>query len=197
MEILHILDKLDKDLLIFLNQLYHPVLDPIMLYATERFFWIPFYACLIIFIFWKLRLEGIWILLTIALLIVAADQFASGLLKPLTERLRPCHNEEVIPYLRLLKNCGGQYGFISSHAANTFALAVFLSLVFKKVKWMMLLYPWAFLVSYSRVYLAVHYPGDILAGAVSGAVWGIVFYYLYKQSFKLTKQRPIPELIKD
>lgn len=76
MELLETIDKLDRQLLIFLNQLHHPIMDKIMLYATERFFWVPFYLALVVFMIWKLKKESVWVLVTITLLIVAADQFA-------------------------------------------------------------------------------------------------------------------------
>ena len=114
--------------------------------------------------------------------IALADQLASGLLKPLVARLRPCHNDSVNIKLILIDGiCGGQYGFVSSHAANVFAVFIFFVLknVFQKIKPMIyVLLVWAVVVSLSRVYLGVHYPGDVLCGAVVGVIATSVIVWL-------------------
>ena len=93
-------------------------------------------------------------------------------------RYRPCHNLEIKHLLNLPDGCGGQYGFLSSHSTNVFSLATFLSLVIKNKKITIFLISWASIVAYSRIYLGVHYPFDIFAGACLGTIIAIICYYI-------------------
>lgn len=167
----------DQKLFLFLNGLHDSHLDEVMRIISTTGVWIPFYAVLVLLIIKKYKKES-WIpLLTIAVLILICDQFASGLMKPLFLRLRPCHepNLENLTYMPF--GCGGQYGFISSHAANTFGLAMFVWLLFKNQSYYWaLMFVWAFVVSYSRIYLGAHYPADVLAGGLSGILWAKLLF---------------------
>ena len=120
----------------------------------------------------------------IILAVALADSITSRLFKPFFARLRPCHDTQLVRLLHLPDGCGGQFGFLSSHAANSVALAVFLSLVlptkrFRVLKWLVLL--WAALLSYSRIYLGAHYPADVLGGAAVGALLGWAAATLFKR----------------
>ena len=121
-------------------------------------------------------------LLAFALLITLADQSASGFFKPFFERLRPCHQPGIQEFVHTLKHCGGQYGFASSHASNTFALGIFMWLLYRNLYGQLMIL-WAVLVSYSRIYAGVHYPGDIIMGAILGLISALIVYYLYKRIF--------------
>jgi undecaprenyl-diphosphatase len=170
---IEILLKWDTQLFLFLNGLHSPVWDPIMIFASGKLTWLPLYLLLIFFIARKYGWKAIWWLLAIALVVVAADQVSVVLFKNALQRLRPCHTPELQNLIHLVGKCGGQFGFVSSHAANTFGVATFLSLVFSK-RWVTLsLLLWAVFVSYSRIYLGVHFPGDVLCGAIIGAGIGI------------------------
>lgn len=182
------LDQLDKSLLLYLNGFHASFLDPIMWWISSTVLWIPFYF-IVLFILIKSQKPSTtkewWInlgmvALSISLAILIADQVSSGFFKPFFERLRPSHNPEIRDQVHLLLNenghiyRGGQFGFVSSHAANSFAIAWFVSRVLKSkpVWWVMI--SWAAVVSYSRIYLGVHYPGDIIGGAIIGIGAGII-----------------------
>lgn len=121
------------------------------------------------------------VLISVVILILLSDQVSVHLFKNYFERYRPCHNENIKHLVHLVNNyCGGQFGFISSHAANTFALATFLSLIFRKKNFTFLILIWAALGSYSRIYLGVHYPSDIIVGVALGCAIGVIVYRLFK-----------------
>lgn len=172
-------EDLDKKATLYLNTLHHSNIDTTMIVISGKATWYPLYAILIGLIIYKER-KRVWlVLLNIVLLITLSDQITSGLIKPLAQRLRPCHEPLMYPFLHLPDGCGGMYGFVSSHAANSFAIAVFLYLFFEKKKWFLLLFPWAALVSYSRIYLGAHYLGDVLVGGAIGAGLGWLVYKSY------------------
>ncbi|EON75950.1 putative membrane-associated phospholipid phosphatase [Lunatimonas lonarensis] len=122
-------------------------------------------------------MQSIGYIVGIALLILLADQFTSGFMKPFFERLRPCHDPRWQGILFNYSGCGGQFGFASSHASNTFAIATYFWLVFRthSSQWLFL---WAAIISYTRVYLGVHYPADIVVGGLVGIASGFVVYHL-------------------
>jgi undecaprenyl-diphosphatase len=166
---LDIFNQIDIQILLFLNGQYHPVIDAVMISLTKTMTWVPLYAYFV-FLIYKKYTKSTWkYLVLISLIIIASDQISSSLLKPIVKRLRPCHQSEIAPKLHVPNGCGGQYGFVSSHAANTFAAATFLTLVLNPVFGLVvLIFLWATIVSYTRIYLGVHFPFDILGGAVIG-----------------------------
>ncbi|MDO8967545.1 MAG: phosphatase PAP2 family protein [Algoriphagus sp.] len=184
------LKKWDEELFLWLNSFHTDWLDPIVFQMTETITWIPLYALLIFVIFKLDRPNAWWILGGVALTILAADQFTSGFLKPLMERLRPCHDPRWEGLMHNYGRCGGLYGFVSSHAANTFGLAVFLNRKLKgKTKQLRWLYLYAIVVSYTRIYLGVHYPFDILLGAAIGtAVAWISWFFIVFVKRELIRQ---------
>ena len=151
-----------------------------MLWITDKKSWIPFYFIIICFIAYKNKWKSIWIYIAIALLITMSDQITSGFMKPFFERLRPCHDPSLADIIYNIGKCGGQFGFASSHASNTFAIATFLWLIFRKeYQFFIWMFLWAALVSYSRIYVGVNYFGDILIGAFGGILCGIGIHSLY------------------
>lgn len=195
-----LLEKLllwDQELFLYLNGLHTDSLDPIMVWISGKLTWLPFYVVILLFIAWHFRKRTLIILVGIALTILFADQLASGLMKPLFGRLRPCHDPVLEGLVYLAKGCGGKYGFVSSHAANTFGVAMFLWLTFKDLyKWIAIMFVWAAIVSYSRIYLGVHYPLDIIVGGAVGvgSAW-IAYLLLEKVIFRNKPQylRPLTQ----
>ena len=169
---------LDQKLFFLINQGGSQFWDSIMLFTTHKFSWIPFYALLVYFIVKQKGKESIWILLSIGLLITLVDQGSVHLFKNMFERLRPCHFLEDVRLVT--ERCGGHFGFISSHAANTFALSVFIGKVLGNRKLFIALFVWAAAVAYSRVYVGVHYPLDILGGMLWGTFVALVMFNLYR-----------------
>lgn len=176
---------LDQQLLVFLNRCGNAWTDPFMLFSSETFTWIPFYAILLYLIIKHFKYNSIWIILSIVLTITLCDQIASSIFKPWVLRLRPCHEPSIAPLLRMITGCGGEYGFFSSHASNSFGLAMFVWLLFRKksVHWIWM-FLWASVVSYSRIYLGKHYPLDIVAGAVCGILVAVVVFQLNEYLLK-------------
>ncbi|TAH27256.1 MAG: phosphatase PAP2 family protein [Cytophagales bacterium] len=178
--------KIDKEATLLINSIHSDFFDVVMIFFSNKKVWIPLYIFLIILIIWKERKKVWLILISIALLILLSDQIASGILKPLVQRLRPCHEALMYPFLHLPDGCGGKYGFVSSHASNSFAIAIFLFLYFNKNKWSILLLLWATIVSYSRIYLGAHYLGDVVVGGLIGVLLGILVYKCYKIFYQKT-----------
>ena len=175
------LNNWDHQLFLFLNGLHVGWLDPVMTFISSETGWIPFYAVLVFLVFYKYRWKGLWVLLGVAVLITCSDQISASVFKPIFHRLRPCYDPLIEDLVHLPKGKpGGHYGFISSHAANTFALASFIYMTmrqhYKKIGWVM--FSWATLVSYSRIYMGVHFPGDIICGAAVGMIIGFGIGYL-------------------
>lgn len=184
---------IDKSLFLFLNGINSPFWDTVMWHVSGKLPWIPMYLVIIFFIFRKYRWQTLWILISIAVVVTLADQLSVHLFKNVFERLRPCHNPELKEFVHLVNGkCGGKFGFVSSHAANTFGVAVFLLNLFR-IKWFsVFIVFWATFVSYSRIYLGVHYPGDVFVGAILGVAIGWGVWYLIKIINSKTKILSLP-----
>lgn len=172
---LEILNDLDTKLFLLINGLNSPFWDVVMYQVSQKLNWIPLYAVLIGWLLLKFRLKGVWILIGLILLVTLSDQ-ASNLIKDNVQRLRPCQQENIAAAVHLVKgHCGGLYGFLSGHAANHFAIAVFTAVWFRKRWYWIGIISWATLIAYSRVYLGVHFPGDVVCGALLGSLlaWGL------------------------
>ncbi len=172
----------DKDFFIFLNNLGNPSWDTFWLFITNKWSSIPVYVVLAVLFFKNYGLKKIILLVVIiALLITVTDQLAN-IFKYGFQRLRPCHDTDVRDLMRLVQNsCGGKFGFFSAHASNSFGVAFFFTHLlknsYKHIGYLLL--SWAILVAYSRIYVGVHFPLDILTGALIGLLCSWLFVKLY------------------
>lgn len=174
--ILKSINQIDQSILLSLNGMHNSFWDVVMPLLTRTQPWLIFYAILLFFIIWKYRSKAIVILVLLALAILISDQFAD-LAKETVKRLRPTHDPSIQDLIHNVYRKGGLYSFFSSHAANTFAVAMFTSKLFRNLRYSLLIFFWAALVSYTRIYLGVHYPFDILTGMVIGILIG---HFLFK-----------------
>lgn len=172
----------DKQAMIFLNNLGSSTFDPFWILVSEKWFWIPLYVIFLYFLYKNFNKKSLfYILLFVALGITASDQIAN-IFKFGFERLRPCHDPSLEGLLREVK-CGGKFGFYSAHSSNSFFVATYLTILLgKKIKQLpYFLFVWAALVAYSRVYLGMHFPGDIIIGAIMGILLALFFGILAKK----------------
>lgn len=172
----------DAELFTLINGSYSDFFDFIFFWASNKFIWIPLYLFFVYLIYKKHQIKGLISLAFISIAIILCDQGSTHLFKNVFLRLRPCHEPSLQTLIHLIKDsCGGKYGFLSAHAANSFAVASFLQLFigkdFKYLKYLLAI--WLIMIAYSRVYLGVHYPGDVLAGALFGTAIGIILFKLY------------------
>ncbi len=189
--------ELDRRIFIELNSSFrNPFVDQLMMFLSTTYAWIPLHLFLLYLLVRNYRKQTWLILLAIGLTILLADQITSSIMKPFFERLRPSHEPSLAEQIFLVnKYRGGRFGFASSHAANTFGIATLMWLVLRMYRpWISLLFAWALLVGYTRIYLGVHYPGDILVGFLIGWICALAAYYLliYVRTFleKNKKLRP-------
>lgn len=179
--------QLDEQLFIYLNTLGSTTWDGIWLFITHKFAWIPFYALLLYLVYRHLGLKKtLFVMVFVALMITVTDQL-SNVFKHSFERPRPCRLENLKEIIRFVAPRCGRFGYFSAHAASTMALAVFIGLLLKKYikNLIFILLFWSAIVAYSRIYVGVHYPLDIITGMAIGALIGYGFYKMATW-FKIT-----------
>ena len=180
----------DQELFLALNGMHYPWLDTVMYWITFKYTWVPMYLILIFFSIKPGVKKGFGIILTVIIAVAIADKITSGLMKPYFIRYRPCHDPDLKSLVHQVTGCGGLYGFASSHASTSFAVAItWFALLRSSVPYIGLLFVWAAIYSYSRVYVGVHYPADIFVGAIVGLVTGWVCiqgYYFFLRKYSHT-----------
>jgi undecaprenyl-diphosphatase len=173
--------SIDTELFVFLNGLGSEKYDGFWLLITKQTSWIPFFLFLLYLIYTKLGAkQSLYLLLFVAILIVLTDQTAN-LFKNGFQRLRPCNNPEINSFIRIVQS-RNSFSFFSGHASSSMGVATFIYLIFKKdFKHFWLLFFWPFIFAYSRIYLGLHYPLDILSGFLCGGILGFLMFKLYQK----------------
>ena len=181
--------EIDRKLFLFLNGMNSPVCDHIMWWASAKITWLPLYVVLVCVIIYKERpYDFIYTLIFAAIVVTLSDQI-STFIRGNLGRLRPSHDPEIAHLVHIINDYrGGRFGFVSSHAANTFGAAVFLAKCFQNINWSLFLFSWAILVAYSRIYLGVHFPLDVICGGILGAVIGSKCYFIKIKTEKIIKK---------
>lgn len=173
----------DRTAFLAVNGVHDAAADVTMSYISDPWMWVPVYLLFLVLIKMRWGFRGLWLSLPVAgLMVLCSDTGSVLLFKETVQRLRPCHAPDLQGLVHLVNgHCGGLYGFVSSHAANHFALATFMvGMLQRRPRWaIVLLYLWAGLISYSRIYLGAHYPGDVIVGAMYGTLIGGLAYGLF------------------
>lgn len=177
------INELDHQLTLAINGSDSLFWDNVMYTVTDTFSWSLVIITLLIIIFknnnWK---ESVMVYVTMALLIFVADRICSGLVKPMVERWRPTQDPQLMYLVDVVRNYrGGRFGFFSGHACNTMCMVMFLSCLFRSGKVTATLFFWSFSTTFTRLYLGVHYLGDVTVGFIVGAILGFVFYWLMER----------------
>ena len=174
------LDQIDKSIFLFLNSMHSPAWDSIMWVISGKLTWIPLYL-FILFLLWRTYGKKLLVIFPVIILAVTiSDQLSVHAFKEVFMRLRPCHEPSLEGMVHIVNGkCFGKYGFVSSHASNSFVVAVLSLLLLRKRWFTLLILSWATIVGYSRIYLGVHYPGDVICGAMLGALTGYFIFRFY------------------
>jgi len=174
------LNNIDTHLFLSLNGMHSPFFDAFFTLFTSMETWFPLYILFLIIIFKKYRQQGVWILLFFIMTIVLSDQL-SGLIKDTVQRFRPSQEPLLAGKVNVPSGEGGLYGFVSGHAANSFALTFLLGFLSRNRKLFSILFFWSIVICYSRIYVGVHYPLDVICGGTLGALigWGMYKLLIY------------------
>lgn len=175
------LEHLDQQLFLFLNSLNSTFFDPVMYALSGKLIWIPLYIGILLLMARTIndRQKFYLLLLFIVLSVLITDQ-GTNLVKNLVRRPRPCHEPLLEGFVHIVNGkCGGMFGFFSAHAANAFNVALISLLIIRRRGYTVTIIIWAIVVGYTRIYLGVHYPGDVLIGSIYGAIvgWGVIELY--------------------
>jgi len=174
------LEQFDRQIFLFINSLNSPFWDNLMFIISAKLTWVPLYIAVIWALWLKYRKKLLIILLFVIMAVTLSDRLSVAV-KNTVKRPRPCHEKTLEGMVHTVKGkCGGQYGFVSSHASNAFMVALFSLLLIRKRWYTVSIIIWALVVGYSRIYLGVHYPGDVVAGSMLGALAGWFPVFLYK-----------------
>jgi undecaprenyl-diphosphatase len=186
LDILKPLLQLDHWLFHKINQIWtNPFFDLVLPLIRQQEFWYFFYLFLLVFSLYNFGIKGCWWSVSLIMTVIIADLFSSSLVKSLIWRFRPCRDPDMIDQVRVLANyCPGSSSFTSSHACNHFAAAWFIFITLNQTgSWRWMLFVWAFVISYAQVYVGVHFPLDILGGAILGTAIGYGMTIFFRKQF--------------
>lgn len=189
MHFFEVLKQWDTSLFLLINSHYSAFFDQFMYAVSFKFTWIPLYIITLFVIIKQWKKEAIWVVLSLILCIVISDQIASGVLKGTVKRLRPSHVEDLKNMIHLVKgDKSSLYGFASSHASNAMGFAFLTAVLYKRRLYTIFIIIWAIITAYSRIYMGVHFPLDVIGGFIIGASAACFCYWL------LTKIRPLSDI---
>lgn len=171
--------KIDREITLMINGFSSEYVDYLMIFLSNKYVWIPLYVFLIYFLF-KFDKNNSFKLIAICIsTVIISDFITSSVMKPFFERLRPCNSEELLGLIDIVSGCGKKYSFASSHSSTTFSLAtIYYYLSKRKFKF---LFFWSLAIGYSRVYLGVHYFGDVAVGLLVGFLTSLIIYRITKK----------------
>lgn len=177
------------------SDLSNALFDFIMPWLREKKTWIPLYIVLAVFLIYKYRRTGLFMILFTILTVSTSDMVSNYGFKKTFKRLRPCKTEMTMPVIKRVP-CGSGYSFTSNHAANHFAIATFLGLLFGYKRKLVFygFYTWAFSIAFAQVYVGLHYPSDIIGGGLLGAAIGFLWFIAYKRFMGINKQGTQPQV---
>lgn len=183
-------------MMLALNDMHSAYMDGFMAMFSGRWVWVPMYAAVFAAVLWRYGWRrGLLLSLAVGLAVTIADQTCASLLRPLAERLRPANLDNPLSTMVHIVNGyrGGQYGFPSCHAANTFALAAAVAILLRRRGVVAFVYAWALVTCHSRIYLGVHYPGDLLVGAIVGTAAALLCVLTVRHYTRTMTAPDLPE----
>lgn len=164
----------------------NPVFDAVMPFLRTSLYWAPLYLFVLVLVLQNFKTKGIWWIVFFIVTVALTDMSGTYIFKHNIERLRPCRDPAFASHVRMiLKDCAGGYSFVSNHAANHFGMATFFFVSFRHIigRWAWAGIIWAALIAYAQVYVGVHYPLDVIAGAILGVGFGLITGHIFNKQF--------------